>query len=232
MYVGSVATTPTGRADFRLGSVVTDHRTPFEERWSGWYVTGAAEGLEHRGNAVSLDPMSPAAAGDAAELLESLATKFDVSSYLAPTSDVVALMTLEHQTQMTNLLTRLGWEARIGASEDLGTRVDELVRYMLFVDEVPLPGPIRGSSSFAETFPLRGPRDAKGRSLRDFDLETRLFRYPLSYLIYSEAFDALPDAAREAVYRKLYDILASEGRDEILEIIRDTKAKLPPYWRE
>jgi hypothetical protein len=210
---------------------VTDHRTPFEERWSGWYVTGRADGAGHGGNAVALDPMGSIASGG--EDLLSLVTKFDVSPYLAETSDIVALMTLEHQTQAGNLITRLGWEARLAESEDLGARVDELVRYLLFADEVPLPGPIRGTSTFVETFSRRGPRDSKGRSLRDFDLETRLFRYPLSYTIESEAFDALPDAVRDEVYRKLRRALAvrDDGR-AVLEIVRETKPNAPPDWRE
>jgi hypothetical protein len=142
-------------------------------------------------------------------------------------------MTLEHQTQAGNLITRLGWEARLAEGEDHGARVDELVRYLLFADEVPLPGPIRGMSTFAETFSRRGPRDSKGRSLRDFDLETRLFRYPLSYTIGSEAFDALPAAVRDEVYRRLHRALAArdDGR-AVLEIVRETNPNAPPDWRE
>ena len=45
---------------------------------------------------------------------------------------------------------------------------------------------------FQKKFAERGPRDAKGRSLRDLNLKTRLFEYPVSYMIYSEAFDNLP----------------------------------------
>lgn len=225
MYVGSAATTASGRADFRLGSIVSDHRTPLEDRWGGWYVNGTLEGIRHRGNTVALDPAFALGAPE-----EKRMGKMDVSRYPSPRSDVVALMTLEHQTQMTNLLTRLGWEARIGEEETrLSSRVEEVVRYMLFGDEAPLPAPVRGASSFTETFPRRGPRDSKGRSLRDFDLETRLFRYPLSYMIYSEAFDALPDSVRERVYRGVHDGLAEE--DAIREILRETKPNLPALWR-
>ena len=100
-----------------------------------------------------------------------------------------------------------------------------------------------GASSFTKTFPARGPRDKQGRSLRDFDLQTRLFRYPLSYMIYDAAFDALPDIARDRVYRKLFDALTGKessgkyarlseaDRQAILEILRDTKSALPGYWR-
>jgi hypothetical protein len=199
---------------------VTDHRTPFADRWGGWYVNGAA-GETHRGNAVSTDP----------EFTTSMAApRFDAKSYLAPSSDIVALMTLEHQTQMTNLLTRLSWEARIAPKDDaLAPRIEEVVRYMLFVDEAPLREPIRGASSFTETFPRVGPRDRKGRSLRDFDLEKRLFRYPLSYMVYSRHFDGLPKTVRERLGRRLYELLPGEERQAILEILHDTKPGLPGF---
>ena len=77
-------------------------------------------------------------------------------------------------------------------------------------------------------FPQRGPRDPKGRSLRDFDLETRLFRYPLSYMIYSAAFDALPDGVRARIYR-LYEVLAGRKRRH-LKILR-TRNRTAFYWR-
>ena len=89
----------------------------------------------------------------------------------------------------------------------------------VFEDEAPLKEPVEGVSTFAKTFPERGPRDRKGRSLRDFDLETRLFRYRLSYMIYSPAFDALPQAVRERIYRRIRESCAPE----VIEILRDTK---------
>ena len=224
VYVGSVRDPPSGRADFRLGSIVTDHRTPFADRWGGWYVDGAT-GEVHRGNAVSTDPEFTSAMP---------VPRFEANRYLAPTSDIVALMTLEHQTQMTNLFTRLSWEARIDSlgslDPGLASRIEEVARYMLFLDEVPLRERIRGVSSFTETFPKRGPRDRQGRSLRDFDLERRLFRYPLSYMVYSRQFDGLPTAVRERLGRRLYELSPAEERREILDILRDTKPDLPG-WR-
>jgi hypothetical protein len=224
VYVGSVHTSPSGRADFRLGSIVTDHRTPFADRWGGWYVDGAT-GDTHRGNAVSTDPEFTSAMP---------LTRPDEKRYLAPSSDIVALMTLEHQTQMINLFTRLSWEARINSlgplDPGLAARIEEVARYMLFLDEVPLREKIRGVSSFTETFPKRGPRDGKGRSLRDFDLERRLFRYRLSYMVYSRHFDGLPAAVRERLCRRLYELSPAEERREILDILRETKPDLPG-WR-
>ena len=101
---------------------------------------------------------------------------------------------------------------------------------------------MEGVSTFTKTFPQRGPRDTQGRSLRDFDLKTRMFHYPLSYMIYAEAFDGMPDWARERVYRRLYDVLTGKDSSErfkristadrsaVLEIVRDTKRRLPDYW--
>ena len=107
----------------------------------------------------------------------------------------------------------------------------EVVDYMLFVDEAPLPNAISGSTRFAEQFAAQGPRDPKGRSLRDFDLTRRIFRYPLSYMIYSPLFDALPAAAKNAIYARLWKML-SERKDSaaIVEILRATKPGLPAYF--
>jgi hypothetical protein len=247
VYVSSVHTTSSGRPEFRLGSIVTDHRTAFADRWGGWYVDAIAAPAGHRGNLVASDPAGREGRDLALNTsVARFAGRLDRAAYPSTASDVVALMTLEHQTQMTNLLIRAGWEARIAEREGTqgpdDARVEEIVRYMLFADEVPLEAPIRGVSTFTETFPKRGPRDEKGRSLRDFDLEHRLFRYPLSYVVYSELFDALPSPLRERIYRSLFQILTArdrgdgldrlsrEDRRAILEILVATKKGLPLSW--
>ena len=251
LVVSSVITTPEGLLRFPGAGLVIDSRSPIDERWGGWYVTGITGSVQHRGNAVAPDRDRP----DMLDLrdtqnLTSLSTRFDTTHYLVPTSDIVALMTLEHQTRMTNLITRIGWEERIaqkdGKLQEAQSRLDfvadELVSYMLFVGEAKIREPITGVSTFTKTFPERGPRDEKGRSLRDFDLHKRLFRYPLSYMIYSEAFDSLPDIAKQKIYQRIYDVLSgknqdpkfstlsAEDRQAILEILRDTKPGLPSYW--
>jgi hypothetical protein len=229
MFVGSVFPDRSG-APARAGAIVTDHRTPFADRWGGWYVSASSGEQRDRANAVATDPAEPfALAVEGRQNLRSLAREFDTTRYLAPTSDIVALMTFEHQTQMANLITRLGWDARMGLPLDADIRAT--AAYMLFEDEAPLAEPIAGVSSFAGTFPQRGPRDRQGRSLRDFDLRTRLFRYPLSYMIYSRAFDALPKSVQDPLYRQLYTSLKAAGRRDTIEILRDTKSSLPAYWR-
>ncbi|MGA2715134.1 MAG: hypothetical protein ABSG41_18700 [Bryobacteraceae bacterium] len=248
IMVGSVFVDATGMPASRMGNPVTDDRTSIQDRWGGWYVTGTHGGMNHRGNAVALDQAHP----DVLETrgtqnVTSLATKFTPAGYLSQMSDIVALMTLEHQTRMTNLMIRAGWDARIGdpaALARIDSDVEALVDYMLFVNEAGLYDQVEGVSTFSKTFAQRGPRDKQGRSLRDFDLQKRMFRYPLSYMIYSAAFDAMPDMIRERVYQRLYDVLTGKDRSakfsrlsdsdrgNILEILRDTKPNLPASWQK
>jgi hypothetical protein len=244
MFVGSVFPGRDGTTMYGP-AYTTDHRSPLMIRWGGWYVTGAHRADRHMGNAIVTDPTDLAAMVTPETLhVDSLAGKFDPAGYLSPHSDIVALLTLEHQATMLNLLTKLAWDARIGAdaSRPLDRAAAEVVDYMLFVDEAPLPGVVRGMSTFAEVYAARGPRDRRGRSLRDFDLTSRLLRYPCSPLIYSEQFDALPDTAKAAVYARLWEILSgaehgpryaalsAADRQAILEILRETKPGLPKVF--
>jgi hypothetical protein len=229
----------------------TNHASPFPMRWGGWYVTGTHGRLKHMGNV----PVMPQDKGrlsipDPLQM-SSVDGLFDRRGYPTPYSDVAALMVLDHQTQMVNEITRVGWEARVAAaapSADATARVKEaaqdLVDYMLFVDEPLLTHPVSGDSGFAEKFSSQGPRDSKGRSLHELDLQRRLLKYPCSYMIYTDAFDALPPAAKDAVYARLWRVLSGADaaprytrltrvdRDNILAILRDTKKDLPAYLRD
>jgi hypothetical protein len=244
MLVGSVFPGPDGTTLYGP-AYTTDHRSPFEIRWGGWFVTGTHHATRHMGNATATNQSDLESMITPATVhVTSLAGRFNMDGYLSPHSDIVALLTLEHQVTMLNMITRTGWEARIGA--DAGRPLDqaaaELVDYMLFIDEAPLPGPIAGTSPFASTFSARGPRDRQGRSLRELDLGRRLLRYPCSYLIYSEPFEALPPRAKDAVYLRLWEVLSGKetgqryavlstaDRTAIIEILRDTKKDLPSYW--
>jgi hypothetical protein len=243
-FVGSVVPAADGSVLY-VPAYSIDHRTPFELRWGGWFVTGGHELPHHLGNArvttggTIEDTVTPATVH-----VTSLDGRFDPAGYPSQQSDVVALLVIEHQARMLNLITRAGWEARVGADagRPLDTVINELVDYLLFVDERPLPGHVQGPSAFARTFAARGPRDSRGRSLRELDLRTRLMRYPCSYVIYSEPFDALPDVAKQAIYRRLWAVLAgsvtearyerlsADDRRAVLEILRDTKPDLPAYY--
>lgn len=217
----------------------TAHNSPFEERWGGWYVTGTHGSMKHLGNAWAPDPYHPVEMiTENTQNVTDLKSKFDVSKYLLPSSDIVALMTFEHQTRITNLIARVNAQIRYLTSHelpaaqspkqsDVDKTIQEMITFMLFEDEVPLTSPVTGVSTFTKTFPERGPRDSKGRSLRDFDLKTRLFRYRLSFMIYSELFDNMNPIALERVYQGLYEKLKGT---EALEIVRATKPNLPAYW--
>lgn len=241
MFIGSVFPNSVGQP-YGQGGIITDHRTAFADRWGGWYVNARRGEQRDRANSIAPDPAEPETlATQGHQNLASLADFFSPAPYLKPVSDIVALMTFEHQTQMMNFLTRLNWESRMGRVEDAD--IEATVAYMLFIDEAPLVEPIEGVSTFTKTFPERGPRDKRGRSFRDFDLQTRLFRYPLSYVIYTPVFDGLPDAVRERIYQRLYAVLSGSDhsqkfaklpdrdRRSILEILRDTKPNLPDFFR-
>ena len=249
MLVRSVFPAADGTARRPLGEFVTDQRSPFRERWGGWFVTGKSGGLRHMGNLTFTSSEDGAPLPNSADL-DSLAGKFETSAYLSPYSDIAALLVFNHQMRMINLFTRAAWEVRLAEYQEQSKNTAlvrdaarEIVDYMLYIGETPLAGRIQGTSGFAEKFSAEGPRDRRGRSLRQFDLERRLMRYPCSYMIYSPAFDALPPSLKEAVYRRLWDILSGEERSSkygglsavdrqaVLEILRETKKALPEYFR-
>jgi hypothetical protein len=234
----------------QFGDYLIDHRSPWEQRWGGYYVTGKSASLRHMGNGTIAGTSQPESLLTL-EIPSSLQGKFETDAYLSPYSDIVALQVFEHQMHMTNLLTRAGWEVRAALHDGKRDALDrilsdtarELVDYMLFIDEVPLPGRVQSTSGFAEKFVLRGPRDSRGRSLRELNLENRLMRYPCSFMIYGEAFDGLPEEMRGAIYRRMWQVLSGKETDRryarlslsdrtaILEILRDTKEGLPVYFK-
>lgn len=267
--VRSVYPAPDGTPILKHGSFVVDHTTPIRKRWGGWYVSGEHGSQKHLGNLLvrGEDNAERLASGDfdmgdRANVTD-LGSRLDVSPYLSPHSDLVALLVLEHQTMAHNAIAQAYYQGRLALrdeavmNEALGRPADyrsdssqrrldniaaQLVKVLLFVDEAPLAEPIRGASSFAEEFVKAGPRDASGRSLRDFDLKTRLFRYPCSYLIYSDAFAGLSRDVKQIVYRKLADVLADanadpaykhlspEDRKAIREILVATNDDLRAAW--
>lgn len=185
-----------------------DHYRQIRERWGGWYVTGKQVPPRHLGNLPLILPKLPAAPPGGRVSLEG---QFDLTGYLTPYSDVVALMVLEHQVHFSNLVTRATWEARLGDEMRVAEAAGTLADYLLFVDEAPITeGPIVGSSGFTEVFVSRGRKDANGRSLRELDLETRLQKYPLSYMIYSPQFQALPEAPKNLVMGRIHDVLSGK----------------------
>lgn len=245
--VRSVLPTIDGSVNVQRESFTTDHSRPFSQRWGGWYVTGRHGDMKHMGNAVlrgeSLDT------ADNGNRL-SLRHEFDTFDYLSPDSDIVALMVLEHQSQTHNTMTRADFTVRQlqyersqlekTAETEAEWRVQisllarEIVDDLLFCSEAPLTSEVKGSLVFAESFTARGPKESQGRSLREFDLQTRMFKYACSYLIYSPSFGSLSDELRNQVISQLTEILEARDvsphyahltpdmRQVILEILRDT----------
>lgn len=249
--VRSFQTDDHGITDLLTGTEVITHRTPLTDRWGGWFVTGEHGAQTHRGNlignaAFERQAREPNFAGNRKDLT-AFSEYFDAGVYPAPTSDIAALMVLEHQLHMHNFLTRLNYEATLqlkayGHCNYIKSPLEAFLRYLLFTEETPLTAPIRGTPGFARDFMAEGPRDPQGRSLRELDLKTRLFRYPCSYLIYTDAFDALPPELKTRLYGRLLEILTGRDtgqewsrltqadRQAVLEILRATKKDLPAAW--
>jgi hypothetical protein len=210
-----LSTFPRKDANDYANGFTVDHFRPIEDRWGGWYVTGKRVPPKHAGNLPLFMAKRPDTPPPARVSLEG---QFDLTGYPARYSDIVALMVMEHQAHLFNLFTRATWESRVGgpaAESRVAEAANAIAEYMLFVDEAPITGgPIEGSSGFAEKFTAEGPRDAKGRSLRELDLRTRLQKYPLSYMIYSPSFAALPPAVKDLVMARINRVLAGEDGDK------------------
>jgi hypothetical protein len=215
----------------------TTDTTPLRERWGGWYVTGVPSNMPHLGNLQINGPAQPVQNLEnlrvAGHTLDKLDALFDTRPYLTNHSDIVALLVFEHQVYIENLITRASYKARTMVARENGGQpadaltwdqlpararpivkamLEPLVKALLFVDATTLPARVAGNSGFDRWFQSQGPRDAQGRSLRELDLTTHVFRYHLSYMIYSIGFDGLPTYAHDYVYQRLADILG--GRDQ------------------
>jgi hypothetical protein len=246
------------------GTYRTDDSSPLAERWGGWYVTGTHGKQRHLGNALVDGTDGPEDLDvDAAANLMDLSSHINTARYITPDSDIVALMVLGHQAFVHNRIAAANFSARTTERDAIvmnraldrphdfesdstqrryASAAEKVVECLLMVDEHQLSDPIAGTSNFAEEFAAQGPFDSQGRSLRQFDLGRRLFQYPCSFLIYSEAFDGLPDRLRTQIYQRLWEILTGQDQSEqfahlttadrgaILEILCATKEGLPPSW--
>ena len=246
----SVLPNPAGNA-LRAFSLLTNDQSPMNERWGGFYVTGTHGAQRHLGNMVvranasdidSMKAFIPKLNLNPGANITDLSSHFDTKQYPNPNSDIVALMLLAHQTHVHNLITLATFEVEEAAKahpENVDKLVKEdgelLVSAMLFSRATEFTDPIQGTSGFASEFASQGLRDSHGRSFKDLDLQHRLLKYPLSYLIYSPSFDAMPVAVREYVYSRFHQILnggdksaayahlTETDRRNILEILKETK---------
>ena len=231
--IRSVFTGRSGLPILSEGSHRVDHTTPLRDRWGGWYVSGTHGTQTHQGNFIVRDQDAPRPwKNEQGQNVTDLGDRFLTRNYLSPHSDIVALMVFEHQTYVHNLITKASFAARQalhyerGLNEALGEPPDnrlesttsrienageKLLEGLLMVDEAPLDGPIVGTSQFAAEFSRRGPADELRRSLRDLDLNHRLFKHPCSYMIYSLSFEQLPPVMADYVAKRLSEILAGRG---------------------
>jgi hypothetical protein len=230
--VGSGYTGTAGQLVSHEGWILVTDETPLKSRWGGWYVTGMHGKQVHLGNMlIRTNADFPRLEELRVGNIATLDALFDVKPYLTNESDIVALLVLEHQVNAQNDVTRVNYDVRTAIDRERGAgkavegytqslaslsptlrkvveeSVEPLVLTLLFAGETKLTDPVSGNAAFATQFATRAVRDKQGRSLRDFDLKTRMFRYPLSYVVYSPAFDALPRAARDAVYARIAAVL-------------------------
>ena len=253
----SVYARADGQPDFRAGTFVSTDQSPIEERWGGWYVTGTHGRMRHMGNVLARGADGePTLDREKGANVTDLRKFVDTTPYINRHSDIVSLMVIEHQTHIQNLITKANYHTRMALryeqllnkelqrpadyrSDSTLSRVrsvcEPLVKAMLFSEEAPLTGPVVGTSGFTAQFQAAGIHDKQGRSLRDFDLKTRLMRYRCSYLIYSDSFNGLPPLAKETIYRRLWEVLdgkdktapfahlSDSDRAEIRDILLETK---------
>jgi hypothetical protein len=232
--IRSVYADATGNPVLRFGTHRIDQTSPLKERWGGWYVTGKAGKQTHLGNLIVNErERDPDNIDNSAGLnVTDLNKRIKSSAYLTGHSDIVALMVVEHQAEMHNLigraslLTRCALHEQMTLNKELNRPPDEawdsvtsrinhageaVVRYMLMSGELELQEKVEGTSPFASEFMKKGLHDKKCRSLRDLDLKHRLFTYPCSYLIYSKAFDDLPAPVKDRIFLRLWEVLT--GKD-------------------
>lgn len=248
------------------GSTVVDTTTPFADRWGGWYVTGRHGTATHRGNATMDDrDQNATLERTAGANLTTLTGLFDTQPYPAPTSDIVALMVLEHQTSTQNVLTKANHAAlramhmQQSLQKELGEKVEadpvgtarriidnvatQVLDALLFKDEAALPDDgIEGNEAFQRDFTSTAPRSRDGRSLKDFQLLTRLFKYRCSYMIYSLTFQHLTPPLKDTVMQRLaiilagdditgrYDHLSASERRHLRAILQDTLPEAAHLW--
>lgn len=262
--VRSVYPDVTGQPILSAGSYRVDHTTPLKDRWGGWYVTGQHGAATHLGNITYRARPEEGAAGDPTGLnATDIRARFHAAGYLTPDSDLVALMVLAHQAHAHTIIAKASFDARqtLFREAALNRELKEpegrrwpstntvldgaaaaLVECFLFCDEPPLTAPISGTTAFTEQFAAVGKSDSSGRSLRALDLQTRLFRHPCSFLIYTESFDALPSELRDRFWSRMDGVLVrNEGgekfahltagdRAAIREILVATKPGAPAHW--
>ncbi|OWK36452.1 hypothetical protein FRUB_09015 [Fimbriiglobus ruber] len=240
LVVESVVPGITGGGEVAFRRDLSGHAVPLDDRFGGWLVTGAPQSLKHRGNI-----LIEWTKGKAVERVIQPGELYNPARYPLPTSDILPHLLQEHQVGFINRAVAASYRTRVllhengGKAEPVTAELEklarELVRYLLFADEVPLPkGGVAGSKEFKADFLAKRRIASNGHSLRDLDLETRLMRFRCSYMIESPAFAGLPGPLRRQVDRELalalapdpvrkdYAYLPAEEKRMIREILENT----------
>jgi len=257
LFVRSVFPDAAGDPLLRQGTQIVGDETPFAERWGGWYVTGYIGTTSHRGNALASEQGDILRFQPSATRPKELSAFFDTTRYLRPTSDMIALLICEHQMTVQNSLTHAAFAVRriIDYQHGLQTAfhepqtdtpaydsvrsvfsgaVQDVVDHLLFRQAAPLPTGIIADPAFVAGFAPNAPRSRAGHALRDLQLIDRLFAQRCSYLIYSEAFRALPLNLKSRILERLktalvsrdptdrYAYIPSDEKERILSILEET----------
>lgn len=223
------------------------HDKPLQKRWGGWYVTGTHGDMVHLGNVFGKAAIEESKADPAYRAnLKQIDQFVDTVKYMNPHSDLVSHLIFDHQVHGHNLITRASMEQQLGLRSDVE---DRLVRYLLFMDEAEITSPLKGTTAYRSWFEEQGKRDSQGRSLKEFDLKTKLFRYRLSYLIYTDSFSKMPEPSRLRILQKVYSFLNTtdaeldqiwevspenfplEERQAIIQIVAETLHNRPGFWK-
>jgi hypothetical protein len=232
--VRSIFPDRSGRPRTGASSYTTDYRSPWKQRWGGWYVTGSHGAMRHMGNAFATDREDPQKMDvESGANLSGLPPRVRPENYPLPSSDLVSLLVLEHQTRVHNLITRANYETRqaVALDEAMNRALDRPAEYrsestqrriassanaladaLLMVDEPKLEQSVSGTSRFREVFEAQGPFTSSGSSLRKLELNERVFKYPLSYLIYTPEFQQLPTEVMQLVKARIFAEL-SDGEN-------------------
>jgi hypothetical protein len=247
MLVRSLYPDQDGHPLHSMGSVVVTHQTPIAERWGGYYVTGSIS-LPHLGNVTYTEGHQPQPGQLAFETLQG---KIDTSKYPRPTSDVIALMALEHQCKAHNLMTAatmnykrayyLGKAMDAEGDPDKGSAgrvaddaAKKIVEWLLYSGEASQgEDGVEGNVEFQEQFQSSIPRTRAGESLADFHLNGRLFKNRCSYMVYSAAFRQLPDRVKSEVIAGLQRVFeATSTKDQHPEIKLPERQRIARILRE
>jgi hypothetical protein len=207
------------------------HHIPLQDRYGGWFVSGQHGKMRHMGNSIATREDGQVTIDRKRFAnLEKLDQFFPTDSYLAPGSDIAALLVFDHQVTMHHRLVEATYRARqalfdskldpmetdvaklaAGRSiREFTEGVDKVIDYMLFREEIALPK-VSCDANFRRAFTANKRTDKGGNSLKDLRLDGRIFEHRCSFMIYSPSFEHMPPMLRGAIYDRLHQILTAQA---------------------